>query len=101
LNTYFLVSLLLVVTLTFTTFTYVMIICLKNKLNFCYYHNFPMKHFLHFSKLWIICHLMSIQTTNVAFIWRCFLWFFYLVVLPLWLPPWSNPFATKIPIFSN
>jgi hypothetical protein len=44
-------------------------------LNLCYCHNFPMKHLLHLSKLWVICHFMSIQTINVACIWRCLLWF--------------------------
>jgi hypothetical protein len=40
-------------------------LCL-NKSNFYYCHRFPMKHLLHFNKLWIIYHFMSIQTTNVA-----------------------------------
>jgi hypothetical protein len=35
-------------------------------LNLCYCHRFPMKHFLHFSKLCIICHSMSIQTIDVT-----------------------------------
>ncbi len=46
---------------------------LNNRLNFC--HIFPMKQFLHLNKLWTICHFMSIQTTYVACIWRCLLWF--------------------------
>jgi hypothetical protein len=29
-------------------------------LNLCYYHIFPMKHFMHLSKLWTICHFMAI-----------------------------------------
>jgi hypothetical protein len=33
---------------------------LNNKLNFWYYHKFPMKHPLHFNKLRTICHFMSI-----------------------------------------
>ncbi len=74
-NTYSSVVLLLVVTLTSTTFTFVMIICLNNRLNFCYHHKFPLKHLLHLSKLWTICHFMSIQTIDVACIWRCLLWF--------------------------
>jgi hypothetical protein len=32
-------------------------LCFSNKLNLCYCHKFPMKHLLHFSKLWIIYHL--------------------------------------------
>jgi hypothetical protein len=51
----------------------------SNKLNFCYYHRFPMKHLLHLSKLWIVFHFMSIQPTNVACIWRCLLWFLTLL----------------------
>jgi hypothetical protein len=47
----------------------------NNRLNLYYYHNFPMKHFLHFNKLWTICHFMSIQTIHVACIWRSLLWF--------------------------
>ncbi len=46
----------------------------NNRLNFCYYYRFPVKH-LHLSKLWTIYHFMSIQTTNVVCIWRCLLWF--------------------------
>ncbi len=50
-------------------------LCLNNKLNLCYYHMFPMKHLLHFNKLWTVYHFMSIQTIDVACIWRCLLWF--------------------------
>jgi hypothetical protein len=50
-------------------------LCLNNRLNFCYCHRFPMKHLLHLSKLWIVYHFMSIQTTDVAYLWRFFLWF--------------------------
>jgi hypothetical protein len=50
-------------------------LCLNNSLNLYYYHSFPMKHFLHLSKLWIIYRFMSIQTTYVVSIWKCFLWF--------------------------
>jgi len=50
-------------------------LCFSNKLNCCYYHRFPMKHFLHFSKLWTICHFMSIQTIDVTCIRKCFLCF--------------------------
>jgi len=32
-------------------------LCLSNKLNLYYCHKFPMKHFLHLSKLWTISHL--------------------------------------------
>jgi hypothetical protein len=49
--------------------------CLNNKLNLYYYHKFSMKCFLHFSKLWTIYHFMFIQTTGMACIWRCLLWF--------------------------
>jgi hypothetical protein len=35
-------------------------LCFNNKLNFYYYHIFPMKHLLHLNKLWTICHFMSI-----------------------------------------
>ncbi len=38
-----------------------------------------MKHLLHFNKLWTIYHFMSIQTTYVACIWRCLLWFLTLL----------------------
>ncbi len=48
-------------------------------MNFYYYHKFPMKHLLHFNKLWIICHFMSIQTKNVACVWKCLLWFLTLL----------------------
>ncbi len=48
----------------------------NNRLNLCYCHKFPMKHFLHLNKLWIIYHFMSIQTTDVTCIWRCLLCFF-------------------------
>jgi hypothetical protein len=41
-------------------------------LNFWYCHRFPMKHLLHFNKLWTICHFISMQTTYVACIWRFF-----------------------------
>jgi len=34
-----------------------------------------MKHLLHLSNLWIVCHFMSIQTTNVTCIPRCLLRF--------------------------
>jgi hypothetical protein len=44
-------------------------------LNICYYHKFPMKHFIHLNKLWTIYHFMSIQTSNVTCIWRCLLCF--------------------------
>jgi hypothetical protein len=71
-------------------------LCFNNKLNLCYYHRFPMQHFLHLSKLWTIYHFMSIQTTNVTCIWRCLLCFFNLVVLPLCLPPWSTFFSFYI-----
>ncbi len=50
-------------------------LCFYNRLKFYYCHKFPMKHFLHLNKLWTICHLMSIQTTNVICIWRCLLCF--------------------------
>jgi hypothetical protein len=50
-------------------------LCFNNKLNLYYYHIFPMKHLLYLNKLWTIYHFMSIQTTNVACIWRCLLWF--------------------------
>ncbi len=50
-------------------------LCLSNKLNLCYYHRFPMKHFLHLNKLWTSSHFMSIQTTDVTCIWRCLLCF--------------------------
>jgi hypothetical protein len=33
---------------------------LSNRLNFCYYHKFPMKHLLHLNFFWIIYHSMSI-----------------------------------------
>ncbi len=52
---------------------------LTNRLNFNYCHKFPMKYLLHLSKFWIVCHFMSIQTTNVACISRCFLWFLTLL----------------------
>jgi hypothetical protein len=29
-------------------------LCLSNRLNFCYCHIFPLKHLLHFSKLWML-----------------------------------------------
>jgi hypothetical protein len=48
-------------------------------LNFYYCHRFPMKHFLHLNKPWIIYHFMSIQTIDVACIWKCLLWFFTLL----------------------
>ncbi len=51
-------------------------LCLSNRLNLYYYHLFPMKHVLHLNKLVIICHFMSIQTIDVACIWRCLMWFF-------------------------
>jgi len=38
----------------------------NNKLNFYYCHKFPMKYFLHLSKLRTICYCMSIQTIDVA-----------------------------------
>jgi hypothetical protein len=66
LNTCFLVTLLLVVILTSTTFTSAMIVCLNNRFNLCYCHKFPMKHFLHLNKLYTICHFMSIQTIDVT-----------------------------------
>ncbi len=50
-------------------------LCFNNWLILCYYQNFPMKHFLHLSNLWTICHFRSIQTRDVACIWRCLLWF--------------------------
>ncbi len=34
-----------------------------------------MKHLLHLSKLWIVCHFMFIQTIDVACIWKYLLWF--------------------------
>jgi len=49
--------------------------CLSDKLNFCYCHKFLMKHFLHLSKLWTICHFMSIQTIDATCIWKCLLCF--------------------------
>jgi hypothetical protein len=50
-------------------------LCLNNKLNLCYCHKFPMKCLLHLNKLWTFYHFMSIQTIDVACIWRCLLWF--------------------------
>jgi hypothetical protein len=50
-------------------------LCLSNKLNVNYCHKFPMKHLLHVSKLWTVCHSMSIQTIDVACIRRCLLQF--------------------------
>ncbi len=50
-------------------------LCLSNRLNLYHYHRFPMKHLLQINKLWTIYHFMSIQTTDVACIWRCLLWF--------------------------
>ncbi len=51
----------------------------SNRLNFCYCHRFPMKHFLHLSKLWTVCHFVSFYTRKVAYTWRFLLWF-----LTLW-----------------
>jgi hypothetical protein len=50
-------------------------LCFSNKLNLWYYDKFPMKHFLHFNKLWTIYHFMSIQTTYATCMWRCLLCF--------------------------
>jgi hypothetical protein len=36
-----------------------------------------MKHFLHLSKLWTICHFISIETIDVTCIWRCLLCFWF------------------------
>ncbi len=47
----------------------------NNRLNFCCCYTFPMKHLLHLIKLWKFCHFMSIQTIDVACIWRFLLWF--------------------------
>ncbi len=41
-------------------------LCLNNNLNLCYWHKFPMKHFMHFNKFWTIYHFMSIETTNLC-----------------------------------
>jgi len=49
--------------------------CLSNKSNFYYYHKFPIKHFLHLSKLWTFCNFMSIQTINMTCICICLLCF--------------------------
>jgi hypothetical protein len=84
------VTLLLVVTLTSTAFTFAVTMCFINRLNLYYYHKFSMKHYMHLNKLWTICHFMSIQTTYVTCIWRCLFVFFDLVVLLVWLPPWST-----------
>ncbi len=50
-------------------------LCLNNRLNLCYCHRFPIKHFLHFNIFWTIWHLMSIHTIDVTCIWRCFMCF--------------------------
>jgi hypothetical protein len=52
-------------------------LCFNNRLNFYYRHKFPMKHLLYLNKLWTFYHFMSIQTTDVACIWRCLLWFWF------------------------
>jgi len=52
---------------------------LNSKLNFYYYHRFLMKHVPHLCKLWAIYHFTSIQTTDVACIWRCLMWFLTLL----------------------
>jgi hypothetical protein len=54
-------------------------LCFSNKLNLCYCHKFPMKQFLHFNELWTIYHFMSIQSIDVACIWKCLLWFLILL----------------------
>ncbi len=44
----------------------------------CFSNRFELlllSHFLHFNKLWTICHFMSIQTIDVTCIWRCLLCF--------------------------
>jgi hypothetical protein len=51
------------------------ILCLNNRLNFYYCHEFPLEHFLHLNKLWTIYHFTAIQATNVTCIWRCLLCF--------------------------
>ncbi len=51
----------------------------SNRLNLCYCHKFPMKHLLHFNKLWMVYHFMSIQTIDVPCIWKCLPWFFTLL----------------------
>jgi hypothetical protein len=47
-------------------------------LNFCYCHRYPMKHFLHLSKFWTICHFVSLHIRKVAYTWICLLWFLIL-----------------------
>jgi hypothetical protein len=59
-------------------------------LNFCYYHIFPMKHFLHLNKIWTIFHFMCIQTIDVACMKMSYVVFDYVVLLsrlPIWYPP--------------
>jgi hypothetical protein len=75
-NTCSSITLLLVVTLT-STHIHISnnCLCFNNRLNLYYYHKFPMKHLLHLNKLRTICHFMSIQTIDVACMWRCLLWF--------------------------
>jgi hypothetical protein len=51
-------------------------LCISNKLNYLITIDFPWNIFcISINKLWTICHFMSIQTTYVACIWRCLLWF--------------------------
>ncbi len=68
-------------------------LCLNNRLNLCYCHRFPMKHFLHLHKLWTICHFIGHSNHRCDMHMKMSPVFFDLVVLPLWLPPWSIFFS--------
>ncbi len=57
---------------------------LSNRLNLYYYHKFPMKHLLHFIKLWTTMILCSNQKCDMHM--KMFYVVFDFVVLPLWLP---------------
>ncbi len=67
-NTCSYVILLLVATFTSTTFTYVV-----TYFPFWIWCIFPLEQFLHIYKFGTICHLVPIQTTNMACIWAIFL----------------------------
>jgi hypothetical protein len=61
--------------ITFTTFTYVMNVCVSTtSWTFITIKGFPWNKFYNLTNFGLY-HFMSIQTTNVACIWRCLLWF--------------------------
>ncbi len=64
-------------------------LCLNYRLNFYYYHKFPMRLLLHLNKLWIVYHFYVHSNHRCGMYMKMSFVVFDLVVLLFWLPLWS------------